>query len=269
MSTFAFRGPDVPRVPLLVTVPHAGTEAPPELEARWTTAARRRPDTDWHLGMLYDFVPELGAQMMVARYSRYVVDLNRPPGGQKLYGSERRETGLIPLTTFDDQPIYLPGEEPGDAERAERVVRYWRPWHDAIRQRLDAIRERFGYAILFDAHSIPSVVPRFFPGTLPELLIGTVDGASSAPELPAAVQAVFAESPFHWTLNHIFRGGYITRSFGAPQENIHAIQLEMSQRIYMDEAAPFVYHAERAGVLKPWLRRALAALAEAVPGGSV
>lgn len=267
MSTFLTRGPDVPRVPLLVTVPHSGTEAPQELVERWTAAGRRRPDTDWHLGMLYDFVPALGAQMMVARYSRYVVDLNRPAGGEKLYGAERRETGLIPLTTFDDRPIYLPGEQPDNAERVARVATYWRPWHDEIRQRLDAIRDRFGYAILFDAHSIPSEVPRFFPGTLPELLLGTASGASCAPAFSDAVQEVFVESPYDWTLNHIFKGGYITRSFGSPAENIHALQLEMSQRVYMNEEAPFVYHAERAAQLQPWLRGALEALLSVKPSG--
>ena len=264
MTTFATLGPETPAVPLLVTVPHSGTDAPEDIAGRWTPAALQRPDTDWHLGQLYDFVPSLGAQLMVARYSRYVVDLNRPADGARLY-TDRDETGLVPTSTFEQEPIYRPGQAPDDAERVARVVRYWQPWHDAIRQRLAALRDRFGYAILFDAHSITSVVPRFFDGPLPDLMVGTADGQSCHPALAAAVQDVFTESPYDWLLNRPFKGGFITRSFGAPAEDIHAIQLEMSQRLYMREGPPFAYDEERAARLKPWLERALAALARHRP----
>ncbi|MFT4977660.1 MAG: N-formylglutamate deformylase [Myxococcota bacterium] len=261
MSTFVTLGPEQPTIPLLVTVPHAGTDAPAEVAGRWTADARRRPDTDWHLGLLYDFVPSLGAQLMIARNSRYVVDLNRSADGAKLYAG-RRETGLVPTTTFSDEPIYLPGDEPGDFERADRIEQYWRPWHAAVRQRLDALRAQFGYAILFDAHSIVSEAPRFFDGRLPPLMLGTVEGTSCDGRLSSAVQAVFEESPYGWALDAPFKGGFITRSFGAPSDHIHALQLEMSQRIYMDEGPPFVYQPQRAAGLKSWLLRALQALVD-------
>jgi len=265
MSVALVREPEAPAVPLLVTIPHSGTDAPEALVARWTAAGRRRADTDWHLGMLYDFVPSLGAALVVARSSRYVVDLNRPEDGSALY-QNRRETGIIPTTTFDDQPIYLPHEQPDAAERAARVETHWRPWHALVRARLEALKEQFGYAILFDAHSIQSEVPRFYAGRLPDLMLGTADGSSCAPALAAAVEEVFVESPLDWTLNHPFKGGHITRSFGQPADGIHALQLEMSQRLYMAEGPPYPYLAAKAATLKPWLKLALSALSRTRPG---
>lgn len=262
MMSFSVHGPAHPTVPLLVTIPHVGTAAPADVESRWTEAARRRPDTDWHLDQLYDFVPSLGAQMMVAHHSRYVVDLNRPVDGGKLYPG-RSETGLVPTTTFADEPIYLPGQQPTAQERQERIATHWQPWHHTVQQKLHALRAQFGHAILFDAHSIVSVVPRFFEGALPGLMLGTVDGKSCSPHLAALVGNIFTESPYDWALNAPFKGGHITRSFGAPADNIHALQLEMSQRLYMEEQAPFRYLPERAARLKPWLQQTLAALAAA------
>ena len=258
--TFSVHGPAEASVPLLVTVPHAGTDVPDGLAERWTPDAHLLADTDWHLGQLYDFVPRLGARMMVARYSRYVVDLNRPADGAPLYPG-RNETGLLPTSTFADQPLYRPGLGPDEAERQARVERYWRPWHAAVRAELDALKARFGYAILFDAHSITGEVPRFFAGTLPDLMLGTADGRSCHPALAAAAGQALAESPYSWVVNGTFKGGFITRAFGQPHDYVHALQLEMSQRIYMEEGTTtFAYLPERAQRLQPWLERLLRAL---------
>ncbi|MEL6349519.1 MAG: N-formylglutamate deformylase [Myxococcota bacterium] len=250
--------------PLLVTIPHTGTDVPPQILARWTDAAKALPDTDWHLAPLYDFVPRIGAGLLVARYSRYVIDLNRPADGHALYPG-RDETARVPTSTFEQADIYLPEQLPSADEIAERTERYWRPWHDEVRRQLALRKARFGFAVLFDAHSIRSEVPRFFSGRLPGLMLGTADGHSCDPQMAQAALDVFEASPFSWALNAPFKGGHITRSFGAPVDGVHALQLEMSQRLYMDEDPPFQYNPSKADVLKPWLERALQAILATLP----
>jgi len=259
---YHFRAPAAPEIPLLVSIPHTGTEVPDAIAARFASdEVRALPDTDWHLHDLYSFVPELGGATIYARFSRFVVDLNRPADGAVLYPG-RDETGVVPTSTFSGQPIYADGNGPDDAEVAERCDRYWRPYHDRLRAELDRLRDKFGYALLFDAHSIMSVVPRFFDGTLPGLMLGDVDGTSAAPEISAAVLRVHDASGISYRANAPFKGGYITRAFGCPSESIHALQLEMSQRLYMDEGPPFAYRSDLAERLVPTLLATLEAFVD-------
>ena len=220
-------------------------------------AALARPDTDWHVDRLYDFAGALGAGMQVAMPSRYVVDLNRDPAGQPLYpGSENSE--LVPLSTFANQPIYRPGEAPDTSEVADRVTRYWQPYHRSLSEELDRLKQRFGFAVLWDAHSIASRVPRFFSGRLPDLNLGSARGASAAPELVGRVMAVLERAhPFSAVLDGRFTGGYITRQFGRPDRHIHALQLEMAEIAYMEEAPPYTYDAHRAAPLKSVLAQVI------------
>jgi N-formylglutamate deformylase len=246
--------------PLLVSLPHAGTYVPPQLAARFTEEACHVPDTDWHMERLYDFAKDMGASILVATHSRYVVDLNRPPDGASLYPGQS-VTGLCPVDTFDDTPIYAQGDVPGEAEIAERRDAVWAPYHAQLRAELDRIRAQHGVAMLWDAHSIRSVLPRFFEGKLPDLNLGTADGASCAPELAAELLAI-AKSATGYTavLNGRFKGGHITRHYGEPARNIHAVQLEMTQCSYMQEALPFAYLPEVAAGIQPHLRRMLEAM---------
>ena len=117
--------------PLLVSMPHCGTDLPPELRPRLTEAALALPDTDWHVDRLYDFAAELGAGVLRATHSRYVVDLNRPPDDRPLYPGASN-TGLVPTTLFDEGPVYRPNAAPGPVEVAERLARYWQPYHDRL-----------------------------------------------------------------------------------------------------------------------------------------
>jgi len=249
--------------PLLVSVPHAGTYLPPEIHARLTEAAIALPDTDWHVDRLYDFLDGLGASVLVATHSRYVIDLNRPPDDANLYPGQDT-TGLVPTDTVARAIIYLPGELPGGREIAERRERYWRPYHEQLERELTRIRAEHGYALLWDAHSIPSAVPRFFPGRLPDLNVGTNGGASCAPALEAVVFAA-AERAAGYTavLNGRFKGGYITRRYGRPAERIHAVQLELSQRTYMNEPPPFEFREDLAAGVRPAIRRMLATYLQA------
>lgn len=247
--------------PLLISMPHVGTHVPPALAARLTEEARHVPDTDWHLERLYDFADALGASVLVATHSRYVVDLNRPPDGASLYPGQS-VTGLCPVDTFDDTPVYAnPGDLPGDAETAERRDAIWQPYHAKLAEELARIRAQHGVAALWDAHSIRSVLPRFFEGKLPDLNLGTGKGISCDPALAQTLLSI-AEGATGYTgvLNGRFTGGYITRNYGNPAQNVHAVQLEMTQSSYMQEALPFDYLPEVAAGVQPHVRRMIEAV---------
>jgi len=246
--------------PLLISMPHVGTYVPPAIAARLTDEARHVPDTDWHLERLYGFARELGASILVATHSRYVVDLNRPPDGASLYPGQS-VTGLCPVDTFDDTPLYAAGDVPGDAEIAARREAVWAPYHTQLRAELERIRAAHGVAMLWDAHSIRSVLPRFFEGKLPDLNLGTGQGTSCAPALAQELLAIAkAATGYTAVLNGRFTGGYITRHYGEPARNIHAVQLEMTQCSYMQEAPPFGYLPEAAARVQPHLRKLIEAL---------
>ena len=250
---------------LLISMPHVGTHVPPALAERFTEEARHVPDTDWHLERLYDFADELGASVLVATHSRYVIDLNRPPDGASLYPGQS-VTGLCPVDTFDDTPVYAnPGDLPGDAETAERRDAIWQPYHAKLAEELARIRAQHGVAALWDAHSIRSVLPRFFEGKLPDLNLGTGKGVSCDPALAQTLLGI-AESATGYTgvLNGRFTGGYITRNYGNPAQNVHAVQLEMTQSSYMQEKLPFDYLPEVAAGVQPHVRRMIEAVLDFV-----
>lgn len=242
--------------PLLVSMPHVGTGLPADVAARLTPEAAPLADTDWHLPIVYDFVDALGATRIVATQSRYVIDLNRPPDGSSLYPG-MATTSLVPTETFRGEPVWR-GAPPGDDEIAARRERWWRPYHVALEDELARLRARHPRVVLWDAHSIASVLPRFFEGRLPDLNFGTADGASCDPSLIDAVLApVRAQHDYGWVLNGRYKGGHITRHHGRPARGVHAIQLEMAQAIYMDESAPFALEPARAARLRPLLRACL------------
>jgi len=221
--------------PLLISIPHDGRVLPPEIAERMTERGRGLPDTDWHVVRLYEFAKTLGASVIAANYSRYVVDLNRSDADEALYKS-RFITGLCPDQTFDGEAIYRPGKIVGADEKKDRIDKYWRPYHDRISSSLSDIRDRFGYALLWDAHSIPTKVPLLFDGELPQLNFGTNDGRSCAIEFIDAVKDEADACERHsWVLDGRFKGGYITRQYGQPANDVHAIQLELAQRCYMNE----------------------------------
>ena len=251
MAPFAFRAG---RAPLLVSMPHTGTHIPDALARRMTPVALTVPDTDWHLERLYDFLDALGASVLVATHSRYVVDLNRPPDNANLYPGQDT-TGLCPVDTFHRQPIYAPGEAPDAAEIAARVAQYWNPYHDKLAEELARLKSQHGRALLWDAHSIFSVVPRFFAGTLPDFNLGTADGRSCASGVGEALLAIAARAgAYRAVLNGRFKGGYITRRYGRPADGVHALQLELSEATYMDETAPFRFRDDLAARVRPHLR---------------
>lgn len=247
--------------PLIVDVPHAGTYVPGRLASRLTPAARALPDTDWHVEKLFAFSAREGATLFVATHSRYVVDLNRDPTGAALYpGADNTE--LCPTRTFGNEAIYAPGEVPDADEIHARRADYFAPYHAALAAEVERVRNRHGYAVLLDAHSIASEVPRFFAGRLPDLNLGTADGASCAPQAEAAAALVLASADgFSSVVNGRFKGGYVTRHYGQPARHLHALQLESAQACYMDEAPPYRWEPARAAAFVGVLERLVAALA--------
>ena len=230
-ETFCFEQADSP---LVISIPHDGRELAPGMSARMSDVGRSLPDTDWHVRRLYEFAGQLGASLLAARFSRYVVDLNRPPSDEALYDG-RLSTGLCPPATFDGANIYARGNSCTGRERQQRIRTYWQPYHDMLDAVLKSTRRRFGHALLWDAHSIRSEVPALFRGVLPDLSIGTNDGASCGLRLQRAVYRAAKGTDYSVALNGRFKGGYITRHYGNPGDNVHAVQLELAQHTYMDE----------------------------------
>lgn len=241
--------------PLLISMPHVGTELPDDLKAHYSPVGQAVDDTDWHIHQLYDFAAALGASTLRPRYSRYVIDLNRPADGASLYPGQNT-TGLCPLTTFDDVPLYQPGQQPDDAEIARRLAHYWQPYHQALQQQLARIKAIHGYALLWDAHSIRSVIPHLFEGELPVFNFGTANGSACAPDVGEQLHALAEQLAPQWpaVLNGRFKGGYITRQYGNPAHGVHAIQLELAQRAYMQETPPYGLQNAKVQNLQPVLR---------------
>ena len=244
--------------PLLVSLPHDGTRVPEDIAARLTSEARGVPDTDWHIARLYEFARALGASILVPSCSRYVIDLNRSEDDVSLYPGQNT-TGLCPLVRFNGQPVYLPGREPDEAEVRTRVETYWRPYHVALETELHRLREAHGRVLLWEGHSIRGELPYLFEGRLPDLNLGTAGGASASPGMQQRLEAVLAaQSRYDWIHNGRFKGGHITRRHGDPAHGIEAVQLEISQRIYMDEDS-FVYDAGKAAGAREVIRALLEA----------
>lgn len=246
--------------PLLLSMPHPGTVIPDWLAPRLTATGCAIDDTDWWIPELYDFAATLDASVVRTTLSRYVIDCNRDPSGASLYPGQAT-TELCPVQTFDGDPLYREGEEPSEAEIGERRAKYFQPYHAALEAELARIEAAHGYALLFDCHSIRSIVPRLFEGRLPVFNIGTNSGASCAEGIAqAVVAACAAHDGYDYALNGRFKGGWITRHYGRPAENIHAVQLELAQLAYMEETRPWRFDPAKADAVRPTLRTALAGM---------
>ncbi|QBY04279.1 N-formylglutamate deformylase [Thalassotalea sp. HSM 43] len=246
-------------LPLLISMPHNGTEIPEDIKAVMTDVAGKVEDTDWYLDRLYDFAKAMGAYILMPKYNRYVIDLNRDPSGVSLYpGADTTE--LCPTSSFKSESLYLAGKKPDQQEIDRRVDLYWQPYHQAISDTLAQIKQRFGKAVMLEAHSIASVVPRFFDGQLPDFNFGNNSGESCAAEMLHAIEQLdFA--PYSQVSNGRFKGGYITRAYAKPDANIHTLQLELSQRTYLDEDT-LDYDQQKADAVKPKLHNLVKQLIE-------
>jgi formiminoglutamase len=220
--------------PLIVSMPHAGTLIPEEIAPNLRSRALAVRDADWFIPQLYGFATDLGATVIRTDISRTAIDVNRDPSGVSLYPGQVT-TGLCPDMTFDGEPLYLEGLDPDSAEIERRRAAYFDPYHRALEAQIARLKRDHGRVALFDAHSIRSRVAPLFEGELPALNLGTHSGASADPRLVAMAEAHCAASGFSHVTNGRFKGGWITRHYGRPADGVHALQMEMAQRVYMDE----------------------------------
>jgi N-formylglutamate deformylase len=249
--------------PLIVSFPHTGTVIPADLEGAFVSPWLARRDADWWVHRLYDFAKDIGATTVRTPFSRSVIDVNRDPSGASLYPGQAT-TELCPTTTFDGAPLYRSGQEPHEAEIARRGEVYFTPYHNAVRAEIDRLRSKHAKVVLFDAHSIRSNIPRLFDGELPQFNIGTNSGKSCSRDLTNALEAACTSPAYTQVVNGRFKGGWTTRHYGKPEEGVHAVQLELACRGYMDEPEtpdetnwPTPYSEARAADLRAVLRIAL------------
>ena len=251
--------------PLIVSFPHTGTDLPEALEGRFVSPWLARRDADWWVHQLYAFAHELGASTVRTAISRSVIDVNRDPSGASLYPGQAT-TGLCPLITFDDEPLYRPGCEPDEAEIGRRREHWFAPYHAALQADIARLRERHPRVVVYDAHSIRSHIPHLFDGELPQFNIGSNNDASCDNALTDAVEAVCAGSGYSHVRNGRFRGGWITRHHSDIGGGVHSLQMELACRGYMDEPAavtpdnwPTPWRDDRAAALPAVLRQVLQA----------
>ncbi len=246
-------------LPVVLAIPHTGTFVPKEIFNTFATTGKQLADTDWNIHRLYDgLVPD--ATVVRALFHRYVIDPNRDPFGSSLYTNEKTTT-LCPVTTFNGEPIYLPGQEPDDREIALRRNQYFMPYHREIELALKKVQSQYGFAVLYDCHSIRSRIPNLFPSRLPDFNIGTNNSTSCHPAMEHEVCTICEESAnFTTVVNGRFRGGWTTRHYGKPVNGIHAIQMELAQSTYMLEEPPWTYDETKAEILRHELKRILDSL---------
>ncbi|WP_372887239.1 N-formylglutamate deformylase [Shimia sp.] len=254
--------------PIILGQPHGGTHVPEAIRARLTRRGRQLADTDWHINRLYDgLLPD--ATVVQAHAHRYVIDVNRDPAGVSLYPGQNT-TALVPLTDFDGHPLWQAGQAPSEDEIAARREAFHAPYHAALAAELARVKSRHGFAILYDCHSIRSDIPYLFEGRLPVFSIGTNDGTTCAPEIAAATHRVCqAAKGYDTVVNGRFKGGWTTRHYGRPDSGIHAIQMELAQRAYMQESAPWDWSEERASALRSHLKSILHGLSDVARSGAL
>ncbi|KQV44165.1 MULTISPECIES: N-formylglutamate deformylase [unclassified Rhizobium] len=252
--------------PVILAFPHTGTEVPEAIARRLNDNGRKLADTDWHIHMLYaDLLPE--ATTVRATFHRYVIDANRDPEGVSLYPGQNT-TGLVPETDFDGLAIWKDGEEPKEGDIAERLANFHAPYHAAVRAEIERVKAIHGVAVLYDCHSIRSHIPFLFEGKLPDFNIGTDSGRTCATAIEAATVKTVAEAAgYTHVLNGRFKGGWTTRHYGKPENNVHAIQMELAQSTHLaTEAPPFAYDTAKAERLRPHLKTILQRIEEIALG---
>ncbi len=246
---------------VILSIPHAGTRLPEDIRLRLTDEACTLPDTDWHVDRLYGFASGLGATVIKANYSRYLIDLNRPASNESLYPGQAT-TGLCPQIQFDGSPLYRENAILSQEEISSRIRTYWRPYHLALVAELKRVHEKHGFAVLYDCHSIASRVPRLFEGTLPVFNLGTVNGSSCAPELEQQSEDILAGSGMSWVVNGRFIGGHITRTYGQPATGLHALQMELGCDAYLSDDGSYAWDDDKAAHVIPVLSRVVCGLLE-------
>lgn len=247
--------PSVSKVPIILSSPHSGVEFPDELQTHFQPEMMAQPDdTDWFVHELYNFAPSLGITLIHAKYSRWVIDLNRTPESVPLYNDGRIITELVPKTDFCGNELYIDKKFiPDDAEIERRKELYYFPYYQKIEQLLAERIAEFGQVLLWDAHSIRRFVPTIQDAPFPDLILGDNDGKSANKEVIETALTNLKQGKYGVNHNSPFKGGNITRHFGKPENNIHALQLEMAKTNYMNDDE-LTFNEERADEVRSVLR---------------
>jgi len=251
--------------PLILASPHGGTQVAPEIWTRLNDRGQILADTDWHINQLYDGLIE-DVTTVQATFHRYVIDANRDPEGVSLYPGQNT-TSLIPMTDFDNHPIWKQGYEPKAEDIEDRLRRFHTPYHAALAAEIARIKAKHGVAIVYDCHSISSPLPFLFAGQLPDFSIGTNDGASCAPMIEQACHDIVKQAQgYTYVVNGRFKGGWTTRHYGQPEKGVHAIQMELVRENYLaGNAPPFAYDEVKAERLRLYLRQILTKIQHILP----
>lgn len=254
--------------PIVLGLPHTGTEVPGDVFKRLNERGQALADTDWNIHHLYDGLLD-NVTTVRTPVHRYVIDVNRGADDASLYPGQNT-TGLCPVTDFDGRPIYRAGQEPDAEETDNRRQTFHTPYHQELSAELSRVREIHGVVVLFDCHSIRSLIPYLFAGNLPDLNIGTNSSTSCAPVVEQTVHEICQSALSYDTiLNGRFKGGWTTRHYGHPKAGIHAIQMELAQSTYMQEMPPWTYDDVKAATLREHLERLLRALEHLVHSGDL
>ncbi|HEV8515139.1 MAG TPA: N-formylglutamate amidohydrolase [Cyclobacteriaceae bacterium] len=253
---FVVQSAEGTEVPILISVPHCGINFPDELKDQYNPHLIASPDdTDWFVNQLYDFAPSMGMTLITAKYSRWVIDLNRDPQSKPLYTDGRVITALCPTTTFLGESLYEDARKEVDqTEVNRRLEKYYWPYHKQIEENITRLKKKFGKVLLWDCHSIRQVVSTIQKEKFPDLILGDADGTSASPGLIESTLSVLEHDTYSVNHNHPFKGGFITRHFGKPAENVHALQLEMTKVNYMDDQE-INYHPGRANKMRSLLQK--------------
>jgi N-formylglutamate amidohydrolase len=234
---FEIHEPDGDESPVVVEVPHAGLAADAEALA-WMAAPAycMARDSDLYVHELFADAPKHGASMLVARVSRYIVDLNRAAhdyddGAVEGGGRAERPRGVIWRLSSDGMPVLR--RRLSRDEYLRRIEHFYRPYHDALEALLQRKRERFGFVVMLCAHSMPT--PRSRGAITADMIPGTRGRTSAGARWIDLIDSTAREHGFRVQHDVPYRGGYSTGHYGQPDEHQHVVQLEIARRLYMSE----------------------------------
>ncbi|EAV43452.1 formiminoglutamase protein [Stappia aggregata IAM 12614] len=249
--------------PLIVCLPHSGTDIPNAVEKRLNATGRLQADLAWRLERVFDFHGELNATVLRSSISRYVIDLDRDPK-TPVSAANDPARALCPATTLDGKRIYQEGEEPGPTEIEQRSLLFYTPFHKALRHQIDRLLRSHGKVIVLDCQSMRSHIKGVTDNGLPIVSIGTAGGTSCDPDLRNVLVGSFKGlEGFTVSVDEQIKGGFITQTFGRPERGLHAMTLLLAQRSYLrHESPPFEPDKARMARLKVVLQDALTRLVD-------
>ena len=269
-APFQLVSPSGEESPVVVEIPHAGTDVPSRFLATLVAPARSLGrDADLYVDSLYADAPDVGASLLIARVSRYVIDLNRGEADVDADVVEngpqapRYNHGLVWRTTSDgDRALSRPLTR---LELEDRLDAVYRPYHRALATELERKRQKFGVAVLLAAHSMPSVGRSTggAPGVVrADVVPGTRGRTTAAVALIDAVDALARTRK--WSVRHDdpYAGGFATQHYGRPENGVHAVHVELSRRLYLDESTLAPRASEFDGV-RAWCKDLVASLGRA------